>query len=49
LCNVLETKNAKIGCASICNGGKYLFLFESKGGGGSAIIIERVGDLKSKL
>jgi acetyl-CoA C-acetyltransferase len=49
LCNVLETKNAKIGCASICNGGIDFIFFNRKGGGGSAIIIERVGELKSKL
>ncbi len=32
LCNILKTKDAAIGCASICNGG----------GGASAIIIERM-------
>lgn len=32
LYNVLKTKNAKYGCASICNGG----------GGASAVIIERL-------
>ena len=32
LCNVLKTKNASLGCASICNGG----------GGASAMVIERL-------
>lgn len=32
LCNVLQQKNGRYGCAAICNGG----------GGASAIIIERI-------